>query len=296
MANTNNYAQTLAGNLALNELTPEEKYIIQGKGTEKPFSGKYVTESRRGIYTCRQCGAPLYRSDDKIQTDCGWPGFDDELPGAIKKIADSDGKRTEIICAQCGGHLGHVFKGERLTPKDARHCANSISMYFEPDNSDKIGRAIFAGGCFWGVEYWMKKTTGVLAVTSGYIGGNKAYPTYKEVCTGKTGHAEAVEVIYNRRKVDYETLAKLFLEIHDPTQLNHQGPDYGSQYRSAIFYLDDAQKMTAAKLIGILRAKGVAAVTSIEPAGRFWPAEEYHQDYYRRTNSAPYCHAYIKRF
>ena len=283
-------------NLKLNELTPEEKRVIQRKGTEKPFSGKYNQEFGSGIYTCRQCGAPLYRSDDKFKTECGWPGFDDELPGAIKKMTDPDGQRTEIMCAQCGGHLGHIFKGERLTPKNTRHCVNSISMIFVPGNSERIGRAIFAGGCFWGVEYWIKKTPGVLTVTSGYIGGNKEYPTYREVCSGKTGHAEAVEVIYDRSKVDYATLAKLFLEIHDPTQLDHQGPDYGSQYRSAIFYHDEAQRQAAVKLIGILQANGIAAVTSLEPATRFWPAEDYHQDYYSRKNSKPYCHAYVKRF
>jgi peptide methionine sulfoxide reductase msrA/msrB len=287
---------TAISNLKLNKLTPEEKRVIKDKGTEEPFSGKYNNEFGDGIYVCRQCDAPLYRSDDKFKTECGWPGFDDELPGAIKKIADPDGMRTEIMCAQCGGHLGHVFKGEMLTPKGARHCVNSISMNFEPANSGKFGRAIFAGGCFWGVEYWMKKAPGVLMAASGYIGGNKEYPTYQEVCSGKTGHAEAVEVIYDRKKVDYETLAKLFLEIHDPAQLNRQGPDYGSQYRSVIFYLDDAQKQTAEKLIGILRENGIAAVTGIEPAGRFWPAEDYHRNYYGRKNSAPYCHAYVKRF
>ncbi len=282
--------------MKLNELTPEEKYVIRDKGTERPYIGKYNNESRRGIYICRQCDAPLYRSDDKFNSECGWPAFDDELPGAVKKVTDADGRRTEIMCAQCGGHLGHVFKGEMQTPKNTRHCVNSISMTFEPVNSGKFGRAIFAGGCFWGVEYWMKKAPGVLMVTSGYIGGNKEYPTYQEVCSGKTGHSEAVEVVYDRKKVDYETLARLFLEIHDPTQLNHQGPDYGKQYRSAIFYLDDEQKQTAEKLIGILRKNGIAAVTAIEPAGRFWPAEDYHQDYYSRKNSAPHCHVYVKRF
>ena len=282
--------------LELNELTPEEKRVILDKGTERPFSGKYNDEPGVGVYLCRRCDAPLYRSDDKFKTDCGWPGFDDELPGAIKRILDPDGSRTEIVCARCGGHLGHVFEGETLTPKDLRHCVNSISMKFEPVSSEKIGRALFAGGCFWGVEYWMKRAPGALAVTSGYTGGSKSYPTYDEVCSGKTGHAEAVEVIYDKRKVDYETLARLFFETHDPTQLNRQGPDYGSQYRSAIFYYDDAQKLVAEKLLGALRERGIAAVTLIEPAKRFWPAEDYHQDYYERKNSLPSCHFRVRRF
>jgi peptide methionine sulfoxide reductase msrA/msrB len=280
----------------MNKLTEEEKFVIVNKGTERPFTGKYNDYFKAGIYTCRQCGAPLYRADDKFKTSCGWPGFDDEFKGAVKKTVDADGRRTEISCAKCGGHLGHVFVGERATPKDTRHCVNSISMKFEPLDSPNVRRAIFAGGCFWGVEYYMQKAPGVILVSSGYIGGTKDYPTYKDVCGGKTGHAEAVEVVYDPGKTNFEKLAKLFLEIHDPTQVNRQGPDVGMQYRSAIFYLNDKQKQTAEKLIKILKAKGLKIATKIEPVGRFWTAEDYHQDYYKRKKKLPYCHAYTKRF
>ncbi len=282
--------------LTLNKLTPEEARVIRQKGTERPFTGKYNDQFQFGIYTCRQCGAPLYRSDDKFKTTCGWPGFDDELPGAVKRTLDADGRRVEITCSKCGGHLGHVFVGENLTPKGTRHCVNSISMAFEGADSKKLGRAFFAGGCFWGVEYYMEKAPGVLAVTSGYIGGEKTYPTYKQVCTGTTGHAEAVEVIYDKTKTDFEKLAKLFLEIHDPTQVNRQGPDIGGQYRSEIFYVADAQKKTAQKLLQILKDKGLKVATKLEPVTRFWPAERYHQDHYVRKGTTPYCHAYKKRF
>lgn len=282
--------------LKMNTLTEEEKFVIINKGTERPFSGKYNDHFKAGIYSCRQCGAPLYRADDKFKTSCGWPGFDDEFKDAIKKTVDADGRRTEITCAKCGGHLGHVFVGERATPKNTRHCVNSISMKFEDLNSPKLKRAIFAGGCFWGVEYYMQKAPGVILVSSGYIGGSKEYPTYNDVCSGKTGHAEAVEIVYNPQKTDFEKLAKLFLEIHDPTQVNRQGPDVGAQYRSAIFYLNDKQKQTAEKLLKILKAKGLNIATKIEPAGRFWTAEDYHQDYYKRKKSLPYCHAYNKLF
>ena len=280
----------------MNKLSPEEKRVIVNKGTERPFSGKYNDHFKAGIYTCRQCGAPLYRGDDKFKTSCGWPGFDDEFKGAVKKTVDADGKRTEITCNKCGGHLGHVFIGERATPKNTRHCVNSISMKFEPADSGKLRRAIFAGGCFWGVEYYMQKAPGVILVSSGYIGGTKAYPTYKDVCSGKTAYVEAVEVVYDQGKTDFEKLAKLFLEIHDPTQVNRQGPDVGTQYRSAIFYLNDKQKQTAEKLIKILKAKGLKIATKIEPVKRFWSAEDYHQDYYKRKKKLPYCHAYKKRF
>ncbi len=157
-------------------------------------------------------------------------------------------------------------------------------------------KAIFAGGCFWGVEYHFNRLKGVLSAKSGYTGGMIEHPTYKQVCTGKTGHAEAVEIEFDPALVSYETLAKLFFEIHDPTELNRQGPDIGTQYRSAVFYTDDEQKRVAEKLIGELKAKGYKVVTTLEQAGPFWVAEEYHQDYYERNGHQPYCHIYQKRF
>ena len=280
----------------MNTLTEKEKSVIINKGTERAFTGKYNDHFKVGIYTCRQCDAPLYRADDKFKTSCGWPGFDDEFKGAVKKVVDADGRRTEITCAECGGHLGHVFVGEKATPKNTRHCVNSISMKFEDLDSKKLRRAIFAGGCFWGVEYYLQKAPGVILVSSGYIGGTKDYPTYKDICSGKTGHAEAVEIVYDPKKTNFEKLTKLFLEIHDPTQIDRQGPDTGTQYRSAIFYLNDKQKQTAEKLIKILEAKDLKIATKIEPATRFWTAEDYHQDYYKRKKKLPYCHAYKKRF
>jgi len=167
-------------------------------------------------------------------------------------------------------------------------------MNFIP--AEKTQRAIFASGCFWGTEYHFQKARGVLQTTVGYTGGTAEKPTYKEVCSGTTGHAEAVEVIFDQEKISYEELAKLFFEIHDPTQVNRQGPDIGEQYRSEIFYLDDQQKETAIKLIEQLKTKGFNVATKVTKASAFWNAEDYHQDYYMKKNGSPYCHIYTKRF
>lgn len=294
----------------MKKLTDAEKQVIINKGTEAPFTGKYFKSTDPGTYVCKQCGAPLYKSNDKFESSCGWASFDDEIQGAVKRIPDKDGQRTEIVCAKCGGHLGHVFKGEKFTPKDTRHCVNSISLDFQPaatvtkaddkkkvaDATKAVQSAIFAGGCFWGVEHLMQKQKGVLSVESGYTGGTTVNPTYEEVCTKLTGHAEAVLIKYDPSLVSYEQLARLFFEIHDPTQTNGQGPDLGPQYRSEIFYASPSEKAVAEKLITELKLKGYKVATQLTPASKFYKAEDYHQDYYNNKGKEPYCHAYTKRF
>ena len=281
-----------------NELTPDEERVIIHKGTETPFTGEHLSNKTEGTYTCKRCDAVLYRSSDKFDSHCGWPSFDDEIPGAVKRTVDADGHRTEITCANCGGHLGHVFEGEGLTDKNTRHCVNSVSLNFvsAPATTTKAEKAYFAAGCFWGVEHLMKQSEGVLSTQVGYTGGRTTEPSYQEVCYENTGHAEAIEVVFDPTKTSFETLARLFFEIHDPTQKDRQGPDVGAQYRSAIFYVDDAQKLTAEELIGILRDKGYGVATELVEAGTFYDAEDYHQDYYDRTGKQPYCHVYQKRF
>lgn len=292
MLETNKITSKNMDSIKINKLSPEEEFVILKKGTEMPFSGKLLNEKRNGTFHCKRCDAPLYLSKDKFDSGCGWPSFDDEIPGAIKRSVDADGRRTEITCAKCGGHLGHVFVGEGFTDKNTRHCVNSISMIFKPEYK----KAYFAAGCFWGVQYYLGKIDGVVSSSVGYMGGTKENPTYREVCNGDTGHLETVEVVYDPDKVDYSDLAKAFFEIHDFTQRNGQGPDIGSQYLSAVFVQDGSQESVVKDLIDELKARNYKVATTIKYDTVFYRAEDYHQDYYDKKNGTPYCHTRRKIF
>jgi peptide methionine sulfoxide reductase msrA/msrB len=290
------------------KLTKEEAHVIEDKGTELPFTGAYYRHKEEGSYHCRRCGAPLFVSDSKFDSGCGWPSFDDAIQGAVEERPDADGLRMEIVCARCDGHLGHVFRGEGATPKNTRHCVNSLSIDFKPEASapaaakpPKVKEAYFAGGCFWGVEHLLQALPGVLSVTSGYMGGTVERPSYRAVTTGRTHHAETVRVAYDPARVGYETLAKLFFEIHDPTQVGRQGPDVGNQYRSAVFVSDAEERAVVERLVETLKKRGLAVATEVVDAdhkgpGGFWEAEPYHQDYYERSGKQPYCHSRVRRF
>jgi len=278
------------------KLTPEEVRVIVQKGTELPFSGQYHAFTEKGTYACKRCGAPLYLSAAKFDSGCGWPSFDEEIAGAVRRQGDKDGQRTEILCAACGAHLGHVFLGEGFTAKDTRHCVNSISMNFIPADARKTETAIFASGCFWGTQYHLQRVKGVLTTTVGFSGGHTTRPGYYEVAGGNTGHAEAVRVVFDPTVVTYAELARLFFETHDFTQVNRQGPDIGTQYRSEIFFNDESQRRVAEELVEALRAKGFQVATRVTAAGEFWPAEDDHQNYYVKKGGSPYCHVYRKIF
>lgn len=278
-------------------LTPLAKKIIADKATEYPHSGEYNSIVNHGTYLCRRCGLALFRGESQFSAGCGWPSFDEEIQGAVKREPDEDGQRTEIVCSRCVAHLGHLFIGESLTSKNLRHCVNSASIDFVVnDHVMDTEEAIVAGGCFWGIDYFLKQIPGVLKVEVGYTGGHTLTPNYDEVCTGMTGHYEAARVIFDRFQTDYHQVIKRFFEIHDPTQPFGQGPDLGHQYQSAVFYYNQQQLQDAESLIQMLKKRGYDVVTCLLVAQTFWPAEGYHQDYYSKHHKLPYCHSPENRF
>ena len=282
--------------IKFNKLTQAEENVIANKATEHPYSGEYLNNTKEGTYVCKRCDAPLYNSNDKFDADCGWPSFDDEIKGSVKRVTDADGRRTEIICNNCGAHLGHVFLGENFTNKDTRHCVNSISLKFIPKKDKSLEKVYFASGCFWGTEYFFMQSPGVVSTSVGFMGGHKKNPTYKEVIQQNTGHVETTEVVFDPSITTYGAMVRLFFETHDFTQTNGQGPDIGSQYLSRIFYKDEDEKRIAEKYVDILTEKGYKVATMLKPASDYWKAEDYHQQYYKYKGSTPYCHVYSKIF
>jgi len=240
-------------------------------------------------FICRACKSPLYQSSDKFDSGCGWPSFDDEISGAIVRYEDLSGGRvrTEICCAKCDGHLGHVFHGEQITQKDTRHCVNSLSIQFKAYKN--LERATFGAGCFWQVDKIFKETKGVYLSSVGYMGGSTKNPRYQDVCKGDTNHAEVVDVYFNPKVITFSKLLNIFWKNHNPTSLNRQGLDKGTQYRSVIFYYSNKQKKIAEQSI-LAQSKNWndPIVTQLCLAMDFYRAEEYHQNYLNK-NSIDNC-------
>jgi peptide methionine sulfoxide reductase msrA/msrB len=278
-------------------LTPEQYDVMRKCSTEAPFSGKYNDFWEKGVYICAGCGTPLFLSEAKYEHGTGWPSF--AAPVEEKSLEYRDdysllSKRIEVRCAVCGAHLGHIFD-DGPAPTFLHYCVNSAALDFKPEAQPiTAGReteaaatetATFAAGCFWGVEHKLGKVPGVVSTVVGYTGGKTVNPTYEEICTDRTGHAESVQVSFDPKRIGYADLVRQFFKIHDPTQVDRQGPDHGTQYRSAIFFHSEAQREAARRVMDEVERSGQykkRLATELVPASAFYKAEEYHQKYFEK--------------
>lgn len=275
------------------QLTPEEYQVTRLKGTERAYSSEMCSLFEPGLYACVCCGTLLFDGREKFESGTGWPSFTQPIKEnavAYENDRSYGMRRVEALCNTCQAHLGHVFP-DGPGPGGLRYCMNAVSLKKMKTDLEK---AVFGGGCFWCTEVIFDELKGVESVESGYSGGAIANPTYREVCSGLTGHAEVVEVTYNPAEISYVDLLRIHLSTHNPTTLNQQGADVGTQYRSIILVRTEQEREIAKQVIEELQpAFDKPIVTEIKTLEAFYPAEPEHQDYYVNNPEQGYCQVVI---
>ena len=272
------------------QFSPLAYAVLRKFDDERPFTGAHWSRHDAGIYRCAACDTAVFSSAHKFDSGTGWPSFTQPIARGNVRL-DQQGPAVRVLCVRCDSFLGDLFD-DGPVPDGWRYCINSVALRFVSAKTTRTATAVFAGGCFWGVDAVFKHVRGVQSVTSGYAGGTAATATYDIVSEGTTDHAESVRVTFDPAVVAYAQLLKVFfLVAHDPTQRNRQGPDVGTQYRSAIFYLDAEQKAAAEYVMASLTDANVferAILTALTPLPAFYPAEAYHQNYLAQHLTQPY--------